>query len=222
MWSNTRYNPNLLTSIRSHPSPNWDFWFRDIVIPVVKISCLYNLRNPKCRIAEIFGRILLHNCVMFCNFRNFRTKNLDPLPSKMLKYWTLMCSAKAGFPPGLFSFSGFWTSWFRESWHEASRLSKPQNLKWSTKIDSAFLTKTNNLSTLASQRSRLEQAFNCHPSTTYKPQIPKFKSMSYHDSQLQDFCSTMSRLLIKRTYEIPKSKLLNFQRFYSLPSHTII
>jgi hypothetical protein len=80
-----------------------------------RVSCLFNLRNPKCRIAEIFGRVLLHSCVAFRDFGNSGVKNPDLLSSKLPKCRTPMRSAKAGSPTKLFVDSEFRTSRFRES-----------------------------------------------------------------------------------------------------------
>jgi hypothetical protein len=63
-----------------------------------RVSCLYNLRNLKCRIAEIFGHVLLHSCVAFRDFRNSGIKNPDLLSSKLPKCQTSICSAKVGSP----------------------------------------------------------------------------------------------------------------------------
>jgi hypothetical protein len=55
----------------------------------------------------MFDHILLHACITFCEFKNSRERNPNPLYSKVPKWKILMCSANAGFPMDFFPFQGF-------------------------------------------------------------------------------------------------------------------
>jgi hypothetical protein len=150
-----------------------------------RVSCLFNLRNLKCRIAEIFGRVLLHNCVAFHDFGNSGAKDPDSLSSKTPKCRIPIRSAKAGSPMVMNeTLSPIQSFGLRDFVNPDARLlDSPtfETLKWSMKIDTTWqrvcatclLSCPVSLSWIpatchSSQFSGLEQAFDCRSLTTSK------------------------------------------------------
>jgi hypothetical protein len=81
----------------------WVLRFRD---SCCRVSCLFNLRNPKCRNTEIFGRPppqLYH----VSRLREFQNKEPQPLVFENTEMRTPMRSTKAGFQQDFSSFQSF-------------------------------------------------------------------------------------------------------------------
>jgi hypothetical protein len=116
-------------SARSKPQRAWDSFLLQSSVPGSSTH-----QNPKCRNAKIFGRVLLHSCITFHDFKNSGTKNPDLLSSKIPKCRTPMHSAKAGSPTRTFRrfrVSDFATSRIRM---QDSRLFNLQNPEMVNKV----------------------------------------------------------------------------------------